>query len=223
MYTRAFFLIEGGAALTMVKARIAELNRVHDEVAALAASYGITKGTKHRRTGVLLGCFFEAEAHPEFTKPNRKGVCRPKLNTASHKLFQAQVGYTDECDLVMSALNVPDVIDYKHSGDDHGLATCFPGEGSGILYMSEAGPYAMWMPDVPAEVAELTADGCEVQEPAKSFKLEFEGCSRIEEEDWEILVLQHELAETVSAKASKSLLAVPAAQTPAAAGLERTP
>ncbi|MGC5808004.1 hypothetical protein [Ralstonia pseudosolanacearum] len=50
-------------------------------------------------------------------------------------------------------------------------------------------------PDVPGAVARDEAKGYAVAEPAKSFKLEFEGCRRIEQEEWDILVAQHKLEE----------------------------
>ena len=51
----------------------------------------------------------------------------------------------------------------------------------------------MWVPNVEAEVAIEIAKGNTVDEPANSFKLKFEGCRRIEPEEWEILALKHKL------------------------------
>ncbi|WP_150622366.1 hypothetical protein [Pandoraea horticolens] len=51
------------------------------------------------------------------------------------------------------------------------------------------------MTDIPEVVADIEARGYTVEEPTKSFALSFEGCRRLEDEAWEILVAQHKLAE----------------------------
>lgn len=224
MYTRAFFMIESGQALTLVKAHIAERQRVRDELADLAKSLGVTQATTHRGTGVLLGVVFDGQAHPDFKKPDKKGVSYPRRHSAMQKVFDAQIGYANPSDLISEAFDVPLSVNYSNKRGSGWRCIGHPLTACGFLFMGREGPYAMWVPDVPAEVAaEEKAKGIKVEEPAKSFKLEFEGCKRIEQKDWEILVLQHELAETASAEAPKSLVDAPAVQIPAAAGLERAP
>jgi hypothetical protein len=63
----------------------------------------------------------------------------------------------------------------------------------GFLWASKDGPYGLWIPDVPAEVAKSKADGFIVAEPANSFKPEIPGCRLILEEEWNLMVAEQEL------------------------------
>lgn len=52
----------------------------------------------------------------------------------------------------------------------------------------------MWIPDVAAQVRYEHDRGNQVGKREASFKAEFDGCRRIEIEEWELLVAQHNLA-----------------------------
>ena len=194
MNTSAIFLIESGKALDMVKEHIADRLRVRSEVEALMKEIGVEGGSVDRRSGVLLGVVFAGDVHNEFTKPKKRyGTSYPKKKTAWAARFAGQKGYKNQSDWIAEEFNIPLSVGYKCDGGEgfscigNVFAEC------GFLYLSESGPYAMWTPDVPAAVSDFVEQGRVVNEPAASFKLEFDGCRRIEKEEWEILVLQENL------------------------------
>lgn len=193
------FMVEGGPALDLVKKHIMDVRLVRAHNRLLAEELGVTNIFCDRRTGVLSGVEFGwgTPVHPDFKKPSRKGACYPKKGTAWEAKFKAQVGYTPLTTLIEGAFKVPLSLNYA-TPDGKGCGGRCIGSilnECGFLYPSGDGPYAMWVPDVVAEVAAIEAEGYVVEEPAKSFKMEFEGCRRIEGAEWEILVLQHKLAE----------------------------
>ena len=196
LYQTAIFMIEGGRALEMVKEHIAEVMRVRTEVNALADELGVERILTRRDTGVLLGVVFKNVVHPDFKKPRSKdGASFPKKRTEWFDKFEAQKGHADPSRSIANAFGIPGGIVYKTEHGEGWHCVGRPFENCGFLYLSEDGPYAMWVPDVPAAVAKDIAQGHTVDEPAASFKLEFEGCRRIKDEEWQILVLQHKLAK----------------------------
>lgn len=188
-----YFLIESGKALDLVKAQIAEKKAVRSAVRKLASELGIEEGVTSILHGNLIGVVFRGEKHPDFTKPNRKGHSYPKKHSEWAKRFADAPRHKADTEVISEGLCIPCSLEFT-KGSAHG----WQGIGSalqecGFLYLSEDGPYAMWIPDVQAEVSALEADGYAVAEPAKSFEPEFDGCRRIEREEWEIMVAQHRL------------------------------
>lgn len=190
-------MIEGGKALDLVKQQIEDKIRVARECNAIARELSVEDIYVSNMDGTLLGVLLKGDVHPDFKKPDRKGRSFPKKGTAWAKRFEDQAGFTRPTTVISEAFGVPLSIEYRSKDGEWSGARCIgnPFHECGFLYLSKDGPYAMWVPDVPGEVAESEKAGQTVAEPAKSFKLEFEGCRRIEPEEWEILVAQHKLAE----------------------------
>ena len=189
------FMIEGGKALELVKSHIAERITTRAAIRKMATELGITDAVTDILTGNLQGVIFPGERHPDFKAPNRKGVSYPKKNSEWGKRFNAAPRYQPPASVIHDAMGVPCSLEYTE-GQSHGWTSIgSPLQECGFLYISENGPYAMWIPDVPAEVAAMEADGKTVAEPAKSFVPEFDGCRRIEKEEWEILAAQHKLEQ----------------------------
>lgn len=189
-------MIEGGRALEMVSEHISEVLRVQSEVSALAKELGVEMVTRDRRTGVLAGAKFNGDIHPDFRKPKRgNDISYPKKGTEWAQRLADQVGYRDPAEWISTEFGIPVSIRYEGNG---GAGCCMIGNPlneCGFLYLSKDGPYAMWAPDVLGAVARKEADGYVVDEPARSFRFNIEGCRLIENEEWEILVLQHKLAK----------------------------
>lgn len=194
----AIFLIEGGPALQLVRDYISDRGRVNTVVAGLAKKLGISRATTDHRTGVLQGVVFDGEIHPDFRKPDRRGVSYPRKGSPWAKRVKEQVGHADQSRLIAQTFGIPLSIGYtgrSAGGEEYEgwrrigspLTEC------GFLWMTHDGPFAMWTPDVPAIVAAARANNETVAEPAASFKLEFAGWRRIRCEEWEIMVLQHRL------------------------------
>ena len=194
----ALLLIESGLALKLVRESIAEYSRVAREVAALSKELGVQRGTTDITKGVLLGVVFQGEVHADFRKPDRRGVSYPRKGSNWHRRFEEQKGYASQASVIAAAFGVPLTINYKdvsRSGDSFEGSRCIgsPLNECGFLWISKDGPFAMWVPDVEAIVAAEVAQGRTVEEPAASFKLSIDGCRRIRQEEWEIMVLQDKL------------------------------
>jgi len=193
----AYFLIESGRPLELVRQQIAETSRVREQTQALAKELGVTNGSLCRRTGVLLGVVFDKDVHPEFVKPKSRARNRtsyPKKGSDWAKRFAAQQGTPDAVELISTEFEIPLGLSYKMATGSGWCTIGTPLSECGFLWLGENGPYAMWAPDVPALVADRRSRGQEVEDPAGSFSFNIDGCRRIEKEEWEILVLQHELA-----------------------------
>lgn len=197
-FKNAYFLVEGGKALQLVREHIAERNRVATAVSALATELGVSRGPIDRRTGVMLGAVFSGENHQDFKKPDRHGVSYPRKGSAWAQRLKQQHGHADQSQLIAVAFDIPLSIQYAGRYSDGNeyegsriigspLAEC------GFLWLSPEGPYAMWTPDVPGIVAAAQAAGETVTCGAASFELEFDGCKRIRKEEWEIMVLQYKM------------------------------
>jgi hypothetical protein len=188
------FLIEGGKPLDLVLAHIAERQRVRGEVAAMFEELGAKQAWTDRTNGRLLAVEFRGAPPDGWTKPDRKGKSTPTKGTAWAARLKAQRGYPNPVNVIAEAFGVPLVLETKTEKSHGWTRIGSPLTECGFLYLSVAGPYGMWMPDVPAAIAKAEAEGCEVMEPAKSFRMEFDGCRRLEPEEWDILVAQHKLA-----------------------------
>ena len=194
------FMIEGSPMLPLVRQHIAEVLRVREAnkqlLDPLHKEYGVERVSVDRENGTVLAVMFPKKVHPDFTKPSgRNRTSHPKKGTEWASKFAAQQGHEGASHIISSTLNIPLSIEYS---DADGKGSRIIGgffDECGFLYLSEEGPYAMWIPDVQAEVADDVKRGYTVEEPAASFKPEFPGCKRIEQEEWDILVAQHKLAE----------------------------
>lgn len=207
MANNLLFMIEGGPMLPLVRQHIAERQRVHEAnrqlLEPLRKEYGVERASMDRENGTLLAVVFPNKVHPDFTKPSgRSHTSHPKKNTEWASKFAAQKGYESESHTISSTLNIPLFIEYSDKGGKGSRVIGGFFNECGFLYLGEEGPYAMWIPDVQAEVAADVKRGYTVQEPAASFKPEFPGCRRIEDEEWDILVAQHKLAEKKAKSAS---------------------
>ena len=196
------FMVESGRALDLVKQHIAERRRVSGDVRAMADELGTQSVFTDRSSGVLTGIDFGRVApHVDFKKPNKYGASYPKKGSDWARRFKEQLCYANPAEVIAREFDVPMTIHYKTDGGEGWrhiggmMAEC------GWLYLSADGPYAMWVPDVEAEVAEDVARGNTVSEPAASFVPKFDGCRRVEHEEWDILVAQHALAKKQALKA----------------------
>jgi hypothetical protein len=202
-FKQLMFMIEGGRALELVKHHIAERYRVAKEVRALALDLGVDNVWTSHEDGTVRRVQFNDIPHPEFTKADKNGS-RPKKGTAWAARFAAQKGYENPSNVIAEAFDIPLGIKYGRENGKGWTLIGYPLRECGFLWLSDDGPYAMWIPDVPAEVAAKEKDGYTVDQTAKSFKPEFDGCRLIEPEEWEILVAQHNLATKRAAQTKEA-------------------
>ncbi|CAE6821998.1 hypothetical protein R70006_06246 [Paraburkholderia domus] len=198
---RVFFMIESDKALDLVKQYIADVRRVRDEVTSLVEEIGAERYMISQSDGRLTRVDFGARPrHPDFKVPDKYG-CYPKKGTQWAQRFNDQKGHELASTLIAETLSVPLSINYNQKGGSGSRRIGYPLNECGFLYLGEKGPYAMWVPDVPAEVAADVARGLSVDEPARSFLLQFEGCRQITIEEWQLLVAQHNV-EKMKARAA---------------------
>ena len=190
------FLIEAGRALQLVQHHIAEVLRVNAANRAICDELGITKGTTDQFTGVLTGVVFPGVVAQGWTKPSRSGCSFPKKGSEWAQRMRDQKGYDNPSVAIEEAFAIPTDLEYTNAGGGNGcraIGNIF--KPCGFLYLSKDGPYALYIPDVQAAVREATARGEDALEPAKSYVPAIEGCRQIDEEEWDLLVAQHNLAK----------------------------
>jgi hypothetical protein len=195
-------MIEGGKPLEMIKQHIAERQRVAVAVRDMAKGLGAEQVYTDRTNGTLCGVVFPGAIHPDFAKPKkRNGVSYPKKGTAWAMRLKEQQGYRDPSEWISSEFGIPLSLSWRKAGEWCG-STCIgsPLTECGFLFLGEDGPFAMWAADVPAYVEVYRSYG-DIEEPASSFQFNIDGLRRIEREEWEILVLQHKLADKKTAAA----------------------
>lgn len=191
----AIFMIEGGRPLELVKAHIEARLRTTNEAHAICRELGVQNYRRCNQTGVLVSVQFPGAVPPGWTKPGRYGGSRPKRGNAWKERLASLQGHPDPVMTISDALQIPLSIGYSQQAGEGWMRIGTMLTECGFLYLSADGPYAMWCPDVPAYVAALEAEGDkQIKEPAKSFRLQFDGCRRIHREEWDLLVAQHKLA-----------------------------
>jgi len=187
------FMIESGKMLALVKDHLKQRARAHREGISLVKELGADQYRVFDDDGKVFEVIFSScPRHPDFTVPKKSGS-RPKRGTEWAKRFAAQVGFKPVSGLIAEALGIP--LSIASNSTDVGMGRWrvlgYPLRECGFIYPSLKGPYAFYTPNVPAEVACEVALGQSVEEPAASFKLEFEGCRRITEEEWNFIVARH--------------------------------
>ena len=188
----AIFLIEEGKALELVREHLVEQQRVRKQSQELARELGVQQVWTHKDNGVLVSVEFPDAVHPDFTKPREHGS-KPKRGSEWARRFSAQVGYENPSQMIIKAFGIPHVISYG-KGTGHGSRRIgVPFSECGFLYLGEDGPYAMWVPNIEAAVKADVAEGYTIEEPARSFRLKFDGCQRISQRKWNAIVREHEL------------------------------
>lgn len=187
-------MIEGGKALDLVKTHIAARGECEKANREICRELGVDQYTADPLNGQLRGVVFKGKKHPDFKVPNRKGISYPKKGTEWEKRLNAQAGHPDQSWAIQQQLGVPCTIEsqkgtsrgWSHIGNP--LAEC------GFLFLGADGPYAMWIPNIPAEVAAKEAEGYTVTGAAKQFNPEsLDGCRLIDQEEWDLLVAQYKL------------------------------
>lgn len=191
-FPRALFLIESGQALDLVQSHIEEKDRVAREVRELLTPLNVAEYWSSRDDGTAMTVRFAADGHPDFTKPDKRGS-RPKKGTEWAKRFAEQRGYQNSSTLIATAFNVPLSISYGCDGSSGWRSIGYPFNECGFLWIKSENVYAMYVPDVAAEVRASEAQGFVVAEPAKSFQMQFDGCRRILVEEWNARVAQYKL------------------------------
>jgi len=176
----AIFMIEGGVALDLIQDHIAEKQVIADKIRELADEFCTTRVATSKFDGSLIGLHLDpSKPRPkDFTAPDVNGVSRPRSKS------------------IAATLGIPTQLSYSKKGKFHGSRLIgHPAAPCGFLYISSNGPFAMWTPDVEMEVAaaESSEKGVVVSGPAKSFRMDIDGCRRLEIEEWEIIVRTHAL------------------------------
>lgn len=203
------FMIEGpGPAMDLVKKHIDEVIKSRLSASRILKTFGLNSKNCTVYTdqgGLVLGVITSVKLGPDWKKPDRRGVQYPKINSETAKILAKQKGYQSPETLIARTLKVPLSLQYKTKNGSGSTIIGSPLNAAGFLYTSKDGPYAMWIPDVHAHIADLEKrTKGKVTDIARNFKPEFEGCRLIEPEEWDIIVAQHKLAEKKAEAAVKA-------------------
>lgn len=195
-----YFAVEGGATLELARKYVAERAAVEKNNRSLAKELGADQYVVSILDGVLSGVVFGGRSHADFKKPDRRGVSFPKKGSDWEKKLAETRGYDRRGFKLAKALGVPIDIEYIGKGV-HGSGMISGGFGSGVgfLYLSEDGPFALYIPDIAQRVAHYEAQGYTVKGECKDFKPEFAGARPIMKEEWELVIAQHDLADAKKA------------------------
>lgn len=198
-----YFAVEGGATLELAHKHVAERVAVEERNSAMAKELGAESYATDFSTGVICGVIFKGKAHSDFKKADRRGVHHPRQKTEWSRRMEAEKGYDRRYFSLAKALGVPTDISYTNETTRGGA--CISGgfsSGTGLLYCSKDGPFALYVPDVAAIVAEYEAQGYTVDDACKNFKPVFDGACPILKEEWELTVARHKLAKAEQAVAA---------------------
>lgn len=197
-----YFLIEGGSLLDLVRQHIAAHQETNKSNVAILLELGVERYWPSMTKGTVGSVVFPGPRNADFTKPNSKGASIPRKGTEWHRRFADQVGYDVMGYDLAETLGIPTNIQYRKGDDIRGGSSIGGGftSGVGFLYMSPDGPYALYIPDVAAIVADYEARGYTVDDVCKNFKPEFDGSRPILKEEWDLLVAEHDLAEARAAQ-----------------------
>ncbi|EYR81840.1 hypothetical protein [Shinella sp. DD12] len=192
-----YFAVEGGRTLEIARKHVAERAAVEEVNRALAKELGAERYAVDFLTGVLCGVIFPGKPHADFKKPNKNGVSSPRARTAWDARLASMKGYDRRGFSLAKALGVPTDISYRKGDAVRGGSAIAGGFSSGVgfLYLSEDGPFALYVPDVAYVVADYEDRGYTVCDECKNFKPEFDGARPILKEEWELVVARHKLAE----------------------------
>lgn len=192
----AYYLIEGGKPLELLREHFAERERVFEANKAIADELGIKKGHTDTFHGQLLTVCFEGKVPEGWTKKDKHGASRPKAVTEWAQRFKDLKGWREPSLIIAEAFGIPTCLSYKRKEGTSGwrhIGNMF--KPCGFLWADqETGPWALYIPDVAEAIRSEEADGGEVTEPAtRDWTLNVPGMRRIELEEWEIACHQYTL------------------------------
>lgn len=191
-----YFLIEGGQTLELVKAHIAARQEQHERNAAFVTEIGADRWYESILDGTVSGVVLN-EPRPDFTKPDRKGISRPKKGTEWFERWENQTGWDRRGYELAKVLGVPTDIRYSKDDGSYGMSSISRGftSGVGFLWLDAGGPYCLYVPDVAELVEYYRGQGYAVD---MTWPTEFDGARSILKEEWELIVAQHAVEEARS-------------------------
>ncbi len=189
------FLVESGKPLEMAQAHVADLRRVELESSEICRELGADRFQPSLQSGAMAGAYFAGEIHPDFKKPKRGGPSYPKKGSQWERRLSELVGYEDPAQSISQAFNIPLSLSASRGGDRTWHAIGSPLRECGFMWLNRRGPFAIWAPDVEAEMAAYAADGWQVTNIPSDYKVVIPGARRILSEEWDLMVAQHKLNE----------------------------
>lgn len=198
-----YFAVEGGRALEMAKQHVRARQDQHARNVALLEGLNTKEYVASILDGTVVGVRFDGVPHPDFKKANSKGWSAPKKNTEWAKRFEENPGYDARGYELAEALGGPTVLKYS-SSTSRGMTHISKGFSSGVgfLWLGEDGPFALYIPDVQAMVAQYEEGGYTVCPECKHFAFQLDGARPILKEEWELTVAKHKLDRAIQGEAA---------------------
>lgn len=192
---RIYFMVEGGRALELVHEHLRAVAAVREANSKFVLAVGGMRYRAMPDDGSLTAIEFNGPPPSGFTRPDRNGASRPKRGTRLAEEMGALPRYENISMRISAELSVPLSLIYVDAeGTETGWSLIgYPLDECGFLSLGDNGPFAMYIPDVPACVRDAETTGRVVAASVKGFAPEFAGCRRIELEEWDALVAQRNL------------------------------
>lgn len=189
-----YFMVESGAILAFAREHVAEHIAQDKRNAQYLKEIG-ADGRYWRSIldGTVAAVTFPGEPPEGWRKPDRAGRTSPKKGSTAWDRHNRQTGSDVTGSALAKLINLPRSIRYEGDGTDgmsrleHGLMAC------GVLWLSQDGPFAAWVPNIPSRVAEYEAEGYTVDDACKNWRPVIEGARPILKEEWEFLVAKFDM------------------------------
>jgi hypothetical protein len=206
-------LVENGPVLELVKQHVADRDRVRELKVQILTQLGLdpekVEVWASSHDGAMNAVSIPSKlklpkkfVQANWTRPDSQGRRRPKRGTAEYNaFFTKDARYTPAEKLIAECLKVPCSIGYKTAGGEGWTSIGRMLRACGFLWMhKDTGPYAIWIPDVEACLAELKAKhkkvkGFKILGGADKWVLDTTGLKPILEEEWALMVAQKNLED----------------------------
>ncbi len=199
--TDNYYVIESGQVLDLIKQHISERHAAVKEAHQLMKELGVETAGYYDDIfdGKLVALNVEEKPNKEFNKPKRRNggwYCSPKAGTEWHTRFKQQKGYDKRCVRLSEHLKLP--TGYSFADETGKTVACGTLasriiQNCGFLYLSNNGPFAMWVENLTERLEKLKKQypDLTLSEPSEPISMEFEGCRPILKEEWDLMVAQH--------------------------------
>ena len=186
----AYYLVENNPSLvTLFEGFLHSRQRTLNNNKALADELGVTHGMFHHTTNALTAVNFPRDkVHPQFKKPKRPNdPSYPKVGTEWEAKFKANVGTTNQVQVLTNALGVPLTLFYKKNEDGTGGGAKhigYPLNECGWMFAD--GVLGFFIPNVEEYVAQGLAAGLDFEESSLTFSMDIPNCRRISKAEWDL-------------------------------------
>lgn len=209
MSNELYYLIESGSALAAVKSYIEDRQRVHQNCLDAAKELGVDVASYDRDTHAFKAVEFKdrSSVHIDFTLPKRNNnLSYPKKGTEWDRRFKTMGLKRTAEQIIHDLFKIPSTISFSKSGTDTYGSRMIGDriQQTGFLFLSPNGPFALYAPDVKLAIKQCEDEGYTVNQEIKDYDDNLPGCTKINKEDWDLLVAKHQAKKAAESHAKIS-------------------